>query len=103
MKRGVICTNCIKMLYKEDYHPELVQTQGTENAISLVSSLSPSCLEHEFYPCPFPLVPAFTKVASFPLLSEHEGPPSTKQKALTSAGEEDSNPDGDLCRPACHC
>ena len=36
----------IKMLYEEDYCQELVQTWGTEDAISLVGSLSSSCLEH---------------------------------------------------------
>ena len=64
----------IKMLYEEDYHPEPVQTHGTEDAISLVSSLLLSCLEHEFYPCPFQLVLAFTKVVSHLLFSKHEGP-----------------------------
>ena len=49
---------------------------------SLVSSLSPSCLDNEFYPCPSPLGPVFTNVASHPLFSEHEGPHSAKQKLL---------------------
>ena len=51
---------CIKMLY-EDYCPEPVQTHVTKDAISLGGNLSPSCLEHEFYPCPCMLFPAFTK------------------------------------------
>ena len=41
----------IKMMYEEGYDPEPVLTQGTEDAISLVSNLSPPCLKHEFsYP-----------------------------------------------------
>ena len=31
----------IKMLYKEDFHPEPVLTQGMEDSIALVSNLSP--------------------------------------------------------------
>ena len=89
------------MLYEEDYHPEPVQTHGTEDTTSLVSSLPLSFLEHEFYPCWPLLVPAFTKVVSCPLFSEHKGPPSTKQNAVTSTGEEGSNPDGNLYTPAC--
>ena len=69
--------------------------------LSLVSSLS-SCLDHEFHPCSSPLVLAFTKVAIHSLLSEHKGPLSTKWKTLMGAGQEDSNPDGDPCKPACH-
>ena len=45
---------CRKMLYEDDYHPELVQTQGTEDAISLVSSLSSLCFEAWISPMPFP-------------------------------------------------
>ena len=52
MKEGGHLFECVKMLYEEDYHPEPMQTQGTEDAISLVSSLSSSCLEHEFHPYP---------------------------------------------------
>ena len=36
----------IKMLYKEDYEPEPVLTHRTEDAISVVSDLSPPCLKH---------------------------------------------------------
>ena len=41
----------IKMLYEEDYEPGPVLTQGMEDAISIISNLSPSCLKHELsYP-----------------------------------------------------
>ena len=102
-KEGGHLYECIEMLYKEDYHQELVQIHWMEDAISLVSSLLPSCLEHEFYPCPSPLVLAFTKVVSCLLLSEHKGPPSTKQRAFMSTGEEGSNHYGNPCKPTCHC
>ena len=39
--------DCIKMLYEEDFCPEPVLTQGTEDAIAFVSNLTPSCLKHE--------------------------------------------------------
>ena len=74
-----------------------------EDAISLVSNLSLSCLEHEFYPCTSPLVLAFTKVDSHFLFSEHKGPPSTKWNTAASAGKKGSNSDGDPYKPACHC
>ena len=41
----------IKMLYKEDYEPEPVLTQGMEDAISVLSNLPPPCLKNDFsYP-----------------------------------------------------
>ena len=41
----------IKMLYEEGYEPEPVLTQRREDAISIISNLSPPCLKHEFsYP-----------------------------------------------------
>ena len=50
-KEGGHLYDCIKALYEEDFHPEPVLTQGTEDAIALVSILSSSCLKHEFsYP-----------------------------------------------------
>ena len=79
---------CIKMFYKDNYHLQPVWIHGTEDAISLVRSISLSCLKHEFYSCPFPLFPALTKVVYHLLFSDHEGPPSTKWNTLMSTGEE---------------
>ena len=36
------------MLYEEGYEPEAVLTQGMEDAILIVSNLSPPCLKHGF-------------------------------------------------------
>ena len=41
----------VEMLYKEGYEPKPVLTQGMEDAISIISNLSPPCLKHWFsYP-----------------------------------------------------
>ena len=43
--------NRVKMLYEEGYEALPVLTQGTEDALLIVSNLSPPCLQHKFsYP-----------------------------------------------------
>ena len=69
---------CIKILYKEDYHPEQVHTYGAADTLALVSSLSPSCLNHKFHLCPSQLVLAYPKAAFHLLHSECKGSPFTK-------------------------
>ena len=38
----------VKMLYEEGYEPKPVLTQGMEDTILIISSLSPPCPHHEF-------------------------------------------------------
>ena len=40
--------NRIKMFYREGHKPDPVLTHGMEDAISIVSNISPPCLKHEF-------------------------------------------------------
>ena len=68
----------IKILCEEDYRPKPVHTHGMAEALALVSSLSPSCLNPKFYLSPTHLILAYSKVASPLLLSKCEGSSSTK-------------------------
>ena len=72
-EEGGYVYDCIKMLYEENFCPQPMLTQGMEDAIVLVSSLSPSCLKQYF------LAPQqsclLTNVTFLPLISEHEGSP----------------------------
>ena len=65
----------VKMLYEEGYKPKPVLTQGTEDTILIISSLSPPHLQHAFYypqqSCPTNNMASLLD-SSF---SEHEGPP----------------------------
>ena len=57
-----------KMLYKEDYEPEPVLTRGMEDAISIISNLSPPCLKHKLsYPQQSYLVTHGTFLQNFSL------------------------------------
>ena len=38
----------VKMLYEEVYEQKPLLTQGMEDAISIISNLSPPCLQYEF-------------------------------------------------------
>ena len=59
-KEGGHLYDHIKMLYEKDFCPKPVLTQRTEDAIALVSSLSPSFLKHEFSCPPTVLSPQLT-------------------------------------------
>ena len=51
-------------------------TQGMEDAILIISNLSPPCLKPEFsYPQQSHLIPNMTLLPRFFPSSEHEGPP----------------------------
>ena len=82
---GGLLYDRVKMLYVEGYEPKPVLTEGTEYALSIVSNLSPTCLQHEFLLPPQQLCP-IANMTSLPdsSFSEHEGPPPP--------GGESSNP-----------
>ena len=74
------------MLYEEGYKPKPVLTQGMEDAISIVSNLTPSCLKQEFpYPQQSFLIAIVTSLLD-PSFSEHEGPPPPESEASVSTG-----------------
>ena len=49
MRMGSHLYDQVKMMYKEGYEPSPVFTQGTEDAIAIVSNLSPFIIQHEFF------------------------------------------------------
>ena len=94
---------CNKILYEEDYHPKPVHTHGMADALALVSSLSPSCLNPKFHLCPSHLMLDYSKTASCLLLSECKGSPFTKWETPTTTREEDPNLDSILGQPSHYC